>query len=258
MAGMEEQAHEDFADSSSWGSMDPELKEAACCGDVDFLKSAIASSKPPAYFLSRFMPSSDDKNYGQRFVGNILHLAVWHRRVEFVAVAMSMLPKKIIHLLLSKQETTGWQHWNPLHVAVWKENSTIVELIANCGYREVFVAKDSQGRTPALLAIKNSESKSASILTTGSLAELIKNDGDHEGRMPLYWAVYRGLYDVVLNLLKCQGTLRCTGPNGLTALHVMTELASAPRGQSTLIPYGSSLIKANKDINYSNPHEQSV
>ncbi|KAJ8436215.1 hypothetical protein Cgig2_006902 [Carnegiea gigantea] len=232
MTDMEEQAYEDFADSSSWASMDPELKEAACCGDVDFLKSAIASSKPPAYFLSRFTPSSDNNNDDDvhvRCAGNILHLAIFHGRVEFVAVAMSMLPEKIIHFLLSQQETTGGRHWNPLHVAVWKANRSVVELIANCGNGEVFVAQDSQGRTPALLAIETGKSEPASILTTGSLAELIKNVGDHQGGMPLYWAVCNGLYDVVLNLLECQGTLCCTGPDGSTALHVMTELASAPQ-----------------------------
>lgn len=230
MTEMEEQAYEDFADSSSWAPMDPELKEAACCGDVDFLKSALASSKPPAYFLSRFTPSSEDKNYDRRFVGNILHLAISQGRVEFVAVAMSMLSEKIIHLLLSQQETAGGRHWNPLHVAVWNEHSSVVELIANCGYGEVFVAKDSQGRTPALLAIKERwRSKSASILTAGSLAELIKNVGDHEGGVPLCWAVRKGLHEVVLNLLECQGTLCCTGPYGLTALHVMIELTSAPQ-----------------------------
>ncbi|KAJ8436216.1 hypothetical protein Cgig2_006903 [Carnegiea gigantea] len=235
MTEMEEQAYEDFAASSSWASMDPELKEAACCGDVDFLKSAIASRKPAAYFLSQFPAPSDDSNDDDvvvdvPYAGNILHLAVWHGNVEFVAVAMSTLPEKIMHALLSQQETTGGQHWNPLHVAVWNANSTVVELIANCGNGEVFVAQDSQGRTPALLAIETGKSKSASILTTGSLAELIKNVGDHLGGMPLYWAVCNGLYDVVLNLLGCQGTLCCTGPHGLTALHViMPELASAPQ-----------------------------
>ena len=99
--------------------------------------------------------------------------------MEFVAVAMSMLPDKIIHLLLSQQETTGGRHWNPLHVAVWNEDSSVVELIANCGNDEVFVARDCSGRTPALLAIKTDKSESASILTTGSLAKLIKNVGDH-------------------------------------------------------------------------------
>ena len=64
---------------------------------------------------------------------------------------------------------------------------------------------------------------------------------------------------MVLNLLGCQGTLCCTGPHGLTALHViMPELASAPQGQSTLISYGSNLIKGNKDFNYSNLHRQSA
>ena len=85
MTKMEEQAYEDFAASSSWAPMhmDPELKQAACCGDVDFFKSAIALRKPATYSLSQFPAPSDDSDDDDvvvdvPYAGNILHLTIWH------------------------------------------------------------------------------------------------------------------------------------------------------------------------------------
>uniref|UniRef100_A0A7C8ZJV7 Uncharacterized protein n=8 Tax=Opuntia streptacantha TaxID=393608 RepID=A0A7C8ZJV7_OPUST len=176
-------------DPRSWAPMDPELKKAACAGNVKFLRKAIASAKPQDYWLSRFRPTRGRESCA----GNILHLAVWNNRKTFVTQALYLLGEEdvILRQLLTQRET----------------------------------AAELSNATPALLAIKKRRVGCAKILTEGSRAELIKNLLDGDGNSPLFLAVQNGLPEVVLNLLRCQRPLSCRGPTGSTALHILPELS---------------------------------
>uniref|UniRef100_A0A7C8Z6N0 Uncharacterized protein n=2 Tax=Opuntia streptacantha TaxID=393608 RepID=A0A7C8Z6N0_OPUST len=156
-------------DLQSWKPMEPNLKRAACEGDVEFLTKAVGSGKGQGYWLSRFTP----KDCEARYAGNILHLAVWHAKEDFVKEVIRELPEVVVSRLLRHQEPAGELH----------------------------------NRTPALLAIERGESLIAEILTCGSRAELIQGIVDDQGNSPLFLAVKNGLDNVVTNSLNYQGAL---------------------------------------------------
>jgi len=147
--------------------MDEDLKKAACDGNVNFLRRAIAGPKPQDYWLSRFVPATQGR---EPCAGNLLHLAVWNSRKKFITQALSLLPDDVVQQLLTQRETAG----------------------------------ELSNSTPALLAIKKRRVGCAEVLTEGSRAELIKNLLDDDGNSPLFLAVKKGLPEVALNLLRCK------------------------------------------------------
>jgi len=189
----------------SWKPMESELQKAACKGNVEFLTKAIAPSKPQEYWLSRFIPTQGKQPYA----GNILHLAVWHGKEDFVKEVIRELPEVVVSRLLRHREPAG----------------------------------EVRNRTPALLAIERGESSIAETLTSGSWAELIQDIVDDQGNSPLFLAVKNGLDNVVTNLLNCQGALCGRGPDGLTALHVLPGLLKDKR--ESIEPPSSTFYYSN-------------
>ena len=110
--------------------MDSQLKNAAIQGDVEFLKQAVASKKPPEYFKSRCVPcpTGEDENGG-----NIFHLAAYHGKVEFFKAAMQILPlsQPDLDILLWQSPDYGDNYGaSVLEIAEdWDSCHDIVELI---------------------------------------------------------------------------------------------------------------------------------
>ncbi|KAJ8421802.1 hypothetical protein Cgig2_000248 [Carnegiea gigantea] len=170
-------------------SMDELLKKAAIQGDVVFLREAVASNKPNAYFQSlHCMP---DPNYRKDRVGNMFHLAAWNKREEFLREAMEILPKVNIHFLLCQQDHPNFKR-NPLHVAAGQGYNKIVKVILDyCDHHKSLTS------APA-----NSLPQPTKAMAMGMDCRSVKPwlDKDIWGNTPFYYVMERCREECALQL----------------------------------------------------------
>lgn len=212
--------------------MDTELKDAACSGDINFLKSAL-SSKTPNYFLTTFTAKNDD----HLISGNIFHLATANYEFEFVREAINILPRSTIHTLLSQKHSTSssLSNWNPLHLAAYLRCHDIVDLFLNFyssssdltsvaaddpDATRPWLAQTSNGETPLHLALRsNNENCARQILSMDK--ELLSSMVDNEGNSPLFLAVLKDYKNLAQEIMESTQFYSVSGKDGLSPLHVL-------------------------------------
>ncbi|KAL2936516.1 Ankyrin repeat domain-containing protein 35 [Bienertia sinuspersici] len=200
--------------------MEAGLKEAACGGDVEFLKKAVAS-KPKEYFLTQFKdPDSRELN------GNIFHLAGCKRRMEFIKEAMNLLPVQVKAALLSQPNE---QNHNPLHILfkwAWGISDKMVLLILDFYrtlpiYDKPWLALDHRNRTPLHWALDWNcyDDRCAMDMLLMDL-EAYCTMVDLEGNSLLYLACKSNYSRIATTIVKSSYPYNISGPHGSNPLYL--------------------------------------
>ncbi|CAO2827230.1 unnamed protein product [Amaranthus hypochondriacus] len=208
------------------GSMDPKLKEAACSGDIEFLKTTSTSGSPnqPNYFFLHFIPSNSSED--QNLSGNVLHLSAANGKVDFFKEVLNLLPKSQSQMLLSQ---INKNNLNPLQIAAQleshKESLEIVKLILEFykGQHSPMMMKPwllitNSFETPLHLAIKSLNEESALEIMAMDM-EYFCNKLDRDKNSVLFLAVKNGLNSVAEKILESSFSYSLGGQDNSTALH---------------------------------------
>ncbi|KMT15505.1 hypothetical protein BVRB_3g058580 [Beta vulgaris subsp. vulgaris] len=210
-------------------SMDLELMEAICVGDVDFLKKAVAS-KPTDYFLTQYTPPEGSRK--SLVEGNIFHLAVRSNQVEILREAMNLLPIELQHELFLQKDGLGL---NPLHRAA-SQSHEFVRIILdfykaysdqllcststndNHPYRPWLALGTFPHKMPLNIAIQSKNEESAMEILSMDM-ELFCGMVDNEGNSFLFLAVKDGLTQVAEKILMSSFVSSVSGKDYSTPLH---------------------------------------
>ncbi|KAL2924974.1 Alpha-latrotoxin-Lh1a [Bienertia sinuspersici] len=215
--------------------MDAELSKAACLGDVEFLKKAVAS-RPNEYFLTQLKDSDPAKQNG-----NILHLAVCEGKDVFFREALQILPAQVKEVLLSQPND---QLRNPLHLLCAcdkkkyseKAAMTTVQLILDF-YRSMkimnsqhystvnkpWLALDKGNCTPLHLALKQTEcwNDEFAVDMLSMDLDLLCTIVDDQKYSLLYLAVARRFDHFTQMILMSSCPYSVTGFRGFTPLTML-------------------------------------
>ncbi|KAL2924998.1 Ankyrin-1, partial [Bienertia sinuspersici] len=204
-----------------------ELLMAACAGDVQFLKDAIAS-RPNEDFLIQFKDPNPNK-----LEGNIFHLAVGHGKEEFIKEAMNLLPEKVKAALLSQQNA---KNRNPLHMLCQDEHVRVHQtrdfspkkmvLLILDFYRSLaipdkpWLALDDENRTPLHWALDSGRIDDSCATEMLSMdLEAYCTMVDLQGNSLLYLACKSNYSRFATTILKSSYPYNVSGPCGSNALH---------------------------------------
>ena len=232
--------------------MEPELRQAACLGDVEFLKRALAT-KSIDYFLSYYSFTDPDGFSQNEMMGNILHLSARKDKLNFMREAMKLLPNHVVLRLLSQQDECDQ---NPLHVAAaQKACFEPVGLILGFynslseddnnhhkGIEKPWLALNEHNRTPlhvVLSGVKKTEDDEECALEILSIESLESfcNTVDSQGNSPLFYAVKNRFSRVSEKILKSSSSYSVSGEYGFTPLHFASNSSGLFLSHSILIDF---------------------
>ncbi|CAO2827228.1 unnamed protein product [Amaranthus hypochondriacus] len=224
--------------------MEPKVMEAACSGDVEFLKAAYTSgsSEQRRYFI----PSDP--------TGNILHLSAANGKVDFFKEVLNLFPKSHSQVLLT--QLNNKDRLNPLHIAAQleshKESFEIVKLILEF-YKgqhspmmmmKPWYSLTNSNETPLHLAIKSLNEESALEIMAMDM-EYFCNKLDRDKNSVLFLAVKNGLNSVAQRILESSCSYSLGGQDNSTPLHYASF--SSENVLKLLLKNHSELIVTTED-----------
>uniref|UniRef100_A0A803NCZ0 Uncharacterized protein n=1 Tax=Chenopodium quinoa TaxID=63459 RepID=A0A803NCZ0_CHEQI len=197
--------------------MDLELKEAACSGNVDFLRSVVGLKPIDEYFLTKLSPMDE----------NIFHLATRCEQSEFLELATEILPEQVQQKLHSQKDKNGC---TPLHMAAGLKQSRqislkTVKLILGFYKSGVPVTNkpwlehNQNGYTPLHLAIEVVNEESAMEILSMDVESLCMMVDKKENDSALFLAVKNGCNKVAEKILLSSYSYSLRGKDGSTPLH---------------------------------------